>query len=180
MHGGPLFSVFPAAQNQPLVRIAYAELIPMTGGFVSCQPDLAHVTNRPFTAPIHPRLTRFCVCLLATAFVRQGKRKVSFRAVQRPGSRVSIRPAGQGTTSGTGLIHPSRATLRLPWFVRSMDQLNPSPTTNRLIQLLHYQEINIFCPLLLSPGTISTSVPCPSLNFRFTCSRSATCADSNW
>ena len=45
----------------------------------------------------------------------QGKRKVSFRAVQRPGSRVSIRPAGQGTTSGTGLIHPSRATLRLPW-----------------------------------------------------------------
>ena len=51
--------------------------------------------------------------------VTQGKRKVGFRALQRPGSRVGIRPAGQGTTPGTGLIHPSRATLRLPCIVTS-------------------------------------------------------------
>ena len=52
--------------------------------------------------------------LLGHGPLSQGKRKVGFRAVQRPGSRVSIRPTGQGTTPGTGLIHPPRATLRLP------------------------------------------------------------------
>ena len=59
----------------------------------------------------------------------QGKRKVGFRAVQRPGSRVSIRPAGQGTTPGTGLIHPPRATLRLPWSgtLHPHRHLGPSP-----------------------------------------------------
>ena len=66
------------------------------------------------------------------ALARQGKRKVGFRAVQRPGSRGDIRHAGQGTTPGIGLIRPLRRTLRLPWLARNESRAHATITCLQL------------------------------------------------
>ncbi len=49
--------------------IVRAELTPMAGEFVSCQPGPVHVPNRPFIAPIHPLHATLRLPCLGTTFL---------------------------------------------------------------------------------------------------------------